>query len=312
MLFLRHDQPVLLLEDPGALSKEEREFLRLVGAVPIDEEEERDLGVAARLELVIECKPQLHEPRRRDDFATGIGVDHAASPGIVDADPGPARSFTGKGDALSVEHDEVLTGETEPFQTRDAHLVERLDEEDEGYGVKLVAGIAQPERDLNKGQVHQSMRKRTPGHSEFGCRHDDAVDAVFEGSHRRPRVIRCGGTDLAPFHLRHVVDGGRHQRQDERATFIRPHALWMTGQAQLRQALASQIVPGRDTPGLSGKLYLQVAWQLLGLEQRRGAATLPAGTACRKDREYPFLGQSDWRAPDAAGPAPSSRGRAGG
>src|SRR5450830_1024728 len=109
MLFLRHDQPVLLLKDPGALSKEECEFLRFVGTVPVDEEEKRDLGIAARFELVIECKSQLHEPRRRDDFAASIGVDHAASPGIVDADLGTARSFTGKGDALSVEHDEVLT-----------------------------------------------------------------------------------------------------------------------------------------------------------------------------------------------------------
>src|SRR5664280_533282 len=105
MLFLHHDDPVLLLEDPGALSKEEREFLRFVDAVLVDEEEECDLGVTARFELVIERKSQLHEPRRRDDFTTGIGVDHAASPGIVDGDFGPGRPFTGKGDALSVEHD---------------------------------------------------------------------------------------------------------------------------------------------------------------------------------------------------------------
>ena len=243
MLFLRRGDPVLLLKDPGALSKEEREFLRFVDAVLVDEEEERDLGVTARLELVIERKPQLHEPRRRDDFTTGIGFDHATSPGIIDGDFGPGRPFTGKGDALSVEHDEVLTGEAEPFQTRDTHLVERLDEENERHGVKLVAGIAQSERDLNEGKVHQSMRKRTPGHGQFGRRHDDAVDAVFEGSHRRPRIIRCGGADLTSFHLRHVVDGGRYQRQDECAAFIRPNALGMTGQAQLCQTLAGQIVP---------------------------------------------------------------------
>src|SRR5450756_2783444 len=180
VLLLRHDEPVLLLEDPGALSKEEREFLMFIGAVPVDEEEERDLGVAARFELVIERKPQLHNSRRRDDFAASIRVDHAGSSGIVDGDPGPVRSFTRKGDALSVENDEVLTGETEPFQTRDAHLVERLDEEDEGYGVKLVAGVAQPERDLNEGKVHQSMGECTPGHGEFGCRHDLSLIHISE------------------------------------------------------------------------------------------------------------------------------------